>query len=92
MDTSQPKLTRGEALKSLIVLPALAAAFVAVQSPADAKMTKAASHYQNHPKGSQKCSGCTLFVKGKNAKANGTCVAVGGSISPNGWCTLYSKK
>lgn len=85
------KMTREQALKTL-VLPALAAAFGATTLQADAKSTKAALKYQDHPKGNSKCSGCKLFVPGKTAKAMGTCKVVEGSISPNGWCVAYSPK
>ena len=82
--------TRSEALKSLIVLPALAAAIV--PEIAEAKGSKAQFKYQDHPKGDAMCSNCQLFIPGKTPAANGTCKLVEGSISPKGWCTAYSKK
>ena len=85
------KMTRQQALKTL-VLPALAAAIGATTANAEAKSSKAALKYQDHPNGSAKCSGCSLFIPGKTAKAMGTCKVVEGSISPNGWCVAYSKK
>lgn len=85
------KITREEALKAL-VLPALAAAFGVTTAVAEAKSSKAAMKYQDHPKGTAKCAGCKLFVAGKSAKANGTCKVVDGSISPNGWCIAYTPK
>lgn len=85
------KMTREEALKA-IVLPALAAAMGgAVVGTAQAKTSKAAVKYQNHPKGSAKCSTCKFFVAGKSKTAMGTCKIVDGAISPNGWCTAYTK-
>lgn len=85
------KMTRQEALKSL-VLPALAAAVVATTGIADAKSSKSQLKYQDHPKGSAKCSECKLFLPGKTAKAAGSCKVVAGSISPNGWCLAFTKK
>ncbi|MDQ2873023.1 MAG: high-potential iron-sulfur protein [Candidatus Eremiobacteraeota bacterium] len=86
------KFTRADVLKSLVVLPALAAAFMDSAAIADAKSPKTQFKYQNHPKGTQKCSGCSLFIPGKNKTAMGGCKVVAGSISPNGWCTAYSAK
>lgn len=84
------KITRKEALTSLIVLPALAGAMTgAVFAAGD---NKAQFKYQDKPNGKQKCSGCALFVPGKTAKADGTCKVVKGAISPNGWCTAFSPK
>ena len=56
-----------------------------------AKSTKAASNYQDKPNGDKKCSNCNLFVPGKTPAADGTCQVVEGSISPEGYCTLYSR-
>jgi hypothetical protein len=92
MDSSR-EISRADALKGLIVLPALAAGFGALTLEAEAaKSAKAAVKYQDHPKGAQKCSGCRYFIKGKTATANGTCQIVSGSISPNGWCVAWAKK
>lgn len=85
------KVTRRQALKVLI-LPALAAAIGGTTGIADAKSSKAQVKYQNHPKGSAKCSGCKFFMPGKSATAMGSCQIVDGSISPNGWCVAYTKK
>ncbi|MHB1303098.1 MAG: high-potential iron-sulfur protein [Acidiphilium sp.] len=57
-----------------------------------AGMAKSAVKYQDSPKGGHQCDGCALFVPGSSATANGTCKAVAGSISPKGWCTLWSPK
>ncbi|MEO9171353.1 MAG: high-potential iron-sulfur protein [Candidatus Baltobacteraceae bacterium] len=85
--------SRKEVLQQLIVLPALAGlAVIGATSIADAKSPKSQFKYQSKPHGSQKCSGCTLFVPGKSKTANGQCKIVEGSISPNGWCTAYSAK
>lgn len=85
--------TRQDVLRQLIVLPALAGLMAAgATAIADAKAPKAQFKYQTKPHGSQKCSGCALFVPGKNATAMGSCKVVAGAISPNGWCTAYSAK
>jgi len=82
-------ISRKEALTSIVVLPALAGAMLGVAQAAD---NKAQFKYQDKPNGKQKCSGCSLFVPGKTATANGTCKVVKGAISPNGWCIAYSAK
>lgn len=91
MDRSS-KVSRKDALKTLIVLPALAGLAASVTAAADAKTSKSALKYQDHPNGKQKCSGCSLFIPGKTAKADGQCKVVAGSISPNGWCTAFAPK
>ena len=86
-------MKRQDALKSVIVLPALAASLAATAQVAKAaKSSQAQMKYQNKPKGSQKCSGCRFYVPGKTVTANGTCTIVDGSISPNGWCIAYAAK
>jgi hypothetical protein len=75
----------------LIVLPALAAAVATGAGEAQAAGSKAQFKYQDHPKGSAKCSGCRFYRAGKGKK-NGTCSLVSGSISPNGWCIAWAKK
>jgi High potential iron-sulfur protein len=79
--------TRKEALRSLIVLPALAGALAFGTATADAADNKAQFKYQNHPNANgQKCSTCSLF------KPPNACKVVTGTISPNGWCVAYSPK
>ena len=56
------------------------------------KSAKAAVSYQDKPKGDMKCGNCNFFIPGKTATAEGTCQIVEGSISPQGYCTLYVKK
>lgn len=79
------KITRKEALTSLIVLPALAGAMGSI---ADAADNKKQFKYQDKPdaKSGHKCSQCQLF------KAPHSCAVVTGTISPNGWCTAWVKK
>jgi hypothetical protein len=48
------------------------------------KLTQAAAHYQDQPKGSENCASCPYFVIPKS------CVVVEGDISANGWCTIYT--
>jgi len=82
------KVTRREALKHIIVLPALTAALAAGEGTiADASDNKKQFRYQDHPstKG-QKCSGCRFFRKPDR------CSIVTGTISPNGWCIAWVKR
>src|SRR5512143_77490 len=64
----------------------------ALTAKAQGKATKAAMKYQDKPKGDQQCSNCNFFIPGNTSTANGTCQVVDGSISPQGWCTAYTKK
>lgn len=79
-------------VSNAIVLPALAGLLLAQTTRAQAKGSKAQFKYQTTPMNGHKCSQCTFFIAGSSAKANGTCKIVDGSISPNGWCTAWSKK
>jgi hypothetical protein len=88
MDPLHKHLTRDEALKRLLVLPALAG-FLAVNAaaPAQAADNKKQFKYQDKPgKNGQKCSGCRLF------KAPASCQVVTGKISPAGWCVAWVAK
>jgi hypothetical protein len=85
-------VTRRKALRSLIALPALAGALAAGATTIALGGTRTQLKYQSTPKGKDKCSGCTLFVPGKTATANGTCKVIPGPISPNGWCTAFARK
>jgi len=83
----QMKPTRKEALRSLIVLPALAGALALGTPAADAADNKKQFHYQDKPgTGGKKCSQCRFF------RAPKSCSVVTGTISPNGWCIAWAKK
>ncbi len=84
-------ISRRTLLKGAAVITgvALTSAFTV---KAQGKATKAAMKYQDEPKGDQKCSDCKFFIPGETSTANGTCQVVEGSISPQGWCTAYTKK
>ena len=51
------------------------------------KSSQATVQYQTQPKGDQKCAGCAHFIAESN-----TCMLVEGQISPDGWCSLWTKK
>lgn len=54
---------------------------------ASGKSSQASVQYQAQPKGDQKCDGCLHFMADSN-----TCKVVDGTISPDGWCTLWTPK
>lgn len=57
-------------------------------APATAgKATQASVQYQAQPKGDLKCVDCMHFEAASNS-----CTVVDGSISPDGWCSLWSRK
>lgn len=80
--------TRRDALKQLIVLPALAGlAAAGATSLAEAADNKKQFRYQDKPgPRGRKCSGCRWF------RPPHRCQIVTGTISPNGWCTAWAKK
>jgi hypothetical protein len=51
---------------------------------AQKKLTQAAAHYQNSPKGNEACGTCPYFQFPKS------CVVVDGEISPSGWCPIWT--
>src|SRR5215469_14666357 len=51
---------------------------------AQKKLTQAAARYQDHPRGDQACAACPYFI------TPNSCVAVEGTISPAGWCPIYT--
>jgi hypothetical protein len=51
------------------------------------KLAKEAAQYQEEPKDGERCSGCVFFIPEDN-----TCKLVQGSISPEGWCSLYQPR
>ncbi len=56
-------------------------------APAVIKVSQASVQYQTQPKGEQKCKNCANFVA-----ESSTCKVVEGQISPDGWCTLWTRK
>ncbi len=64
--------------------PMAAAPSETVQAP---KVSKTIAHYQEQPKGDQKCANCANFIPESR-----TCKVVEGPINPNGWCVYWMKK
>ncbi len=85
------KISRRTLLKGAVAVMGVAFASAFAGNVSAAKSSKASMKYQDKPNGDQKCSNCKFFVPGKTPKAEGTCQVVEGSISPEGWCTAYSK-
>jgi hypothetical protein len=50
------------------------------------KMSQSSVSYRASPKGNQRCDNCALF-QGPSA-----CKSVDGSISPQGWCSIWVPK
>ncbi len=66
--------------------PPMAAAAPTETAPAP-KVSKTIAHYQEQPKGDQKCATCANFIPESR-----TCKVVEGPISPEGWCVYWMKK
>lgn len=50
------------------------------------RMNKAASDYQNHPNGDERCGRCRYF------QPPNACEIVPGNISPRGWCKWFRRR
>ena len=92
MTKAPQSLTRRKFFGSAIILPALAGFLSAGARAQGSKTSQASMRYQTSPNGSMQCSGCKFFIPGQDAKSNGTCQIVDGSISPNGYCMAYTSK
>jgi hypothetical protein len=92
MPISDTSITRKEALRGLIILPALAGLAGTGVAGAAATGSKSQFKYQSTPNNGKQCSQCTFYIPGSSSTANGTCKIVAGSISPKGWCTAFSPK
>lgn len=53
---------------------------------AETKVAQNTVSYQDKPKDAQRCDGCNNF------QPPNACKLVEGEISPQGWCTLFTKK
>ncbi len=53
---------------------------------AQTKMSQASASYQDSPKGQQSCATCALFTPPDG------CKMVEGTISPHGWCSVFTAK
>lgn len=82
-------LSRRSFLGGIVVLPALASSIAAARADSS-KASQASMHYQDTPNGTSHCATCKFFIPGSDAKSNGTCQIVDGSISPNGYCMAYT--
>lgn len=79
-------------LKKAAGLTGLAALTMVAGRAEAAGMSKSASKYQDNPKDGHQCDGCALYIPGSSPTAMGKCKVVDGSISPKGWCQLWSPK
>jgi hypothetical protein len=87
MDRNKPA-TRRTALKAgLGIIAATGAASLATRARAQsAKADPASVAYQTKPSSGAQCSGCVQW------QPPAACQIVSGTISPSGWCELYSPK
>ena len=76
-------MLRRAALKAMTGA-AVAALALRTSARAQAKASKKAALYQDHPMDIRSCATCSLFEAPK------TCRVVEGDVSPKGWCNLYS--
>lgn len=89
MKNQDPKqLSRRNLLETVAAIPIACAAISILPNAAtaQAKVPKSAVAYQDHPKGAQECTNCSLF------QPPNACKNVAGDISPKGWCNIWVKK
>jgi hypothetical protein len=79
-------VSRRQVLHGAVVAAGGAGLVMASVMPAQAKVPQKAAGYQDKPKDKQQCSSCAHF------QPPSSCQLVDGTISPNGWCSLYSPK
>jgi hypothetical protein len=48
-------------------------------------------NYQEEPNGDQQCSNCQFYVTDQNGDGMGACTLISGQVSPQGWCTSYTR-
>jgi hypothetical protein len=91
-------ISRRAWLKGVALLSVAGAPVVLASMPAAAKVTKAAVHYRDSPKGMQMCHMCKYYIASGGRSAGicmgydgcWSCQLVQGRISPMGWCDLYA--
>ncbi|ABE40839.1 high-potential iron-sulfur protein [Rhodopseudomonas pseudopalustris] len=54
---------------------------------AQSRMAKTAAQYQASPRSGQTCGKCTNYIV-----ASSTCKVIDGTVSANGWCSLFVAK
>ena len=81
-------VSRRGAMRAAMSLLALAGTFWVATKTALAQnlIAQQAAQYRDHPNGEHKCAGCSHF------KPPQSCGVVEGTISPNGWCLMFSPK
>ena len=81
------RISRRGMLSVITLALGIGAAGAAVRrAAAQQKISQAAANYRNTPKGKQSCAVCVNF------QPPNACKFVEGTISPNGWCTLFAAK
>jgi hypothetical protein len=86
-DNDCQRISRRAALSgAAVALGSAAIAAAVTQAAAQQKISQADATYQGTPKGGQHCDGCANF------QPPNACKFVQGSVSPNGWCQLFTPK
>ena len=82
-----PHISRRLALtRTALTLGIAAAGMASTRAGAQQKLAPDVAKYQAQPKGQQSCAVCVNF------QPPNACKFVQGTISPNGWCQLFSPK
>jgi hypothetical protein len=84
---SRRALLESAAMALGVVMASGAARPVAAQETPEAdKINQADAHYQNQPKGQQRCEICLQF------EPPNRCKIVQGPITPHGWCQFFAAR
>jgi High potential iron-sulfur protein len=83
---SRRRILWGGVLAAAVAAAAAPTAALTAQSKPPKKMSQAAVNYQARPKNGAYCLGCKIY------QSPNECALVEGSVSPNGWCALFTPK
>ena len=100
---TQEKISRRTWLRGMMFLSAaIGVPPMLASTSAEAKATKVATHYQDHPNGMRMCHMCKFYISTGGTRSDmgcmdgsmgmmgtGACQVVDGKISPMGYCDLY---
>lgn len=76
-----PRISRRNWLRGMVLFSATAGMpLMLASTAAEAKASKAAVHYQDHPKGMRMCHMCKFFISAGGSRSGMGCGMMGGSM------------
>lgn len=92
MNYRQKRFSRRELIKFTVFGATIPFIWGLTNKAEASKASKEQVKYQDKPNKNEKCSNCIQFIPGEAQDADGECKVVQGSISPQGWCTVFAQK